>query len=111
MATEEFTFEFLNKVETLGDALEERMRTVAEERLQKLQKGHHDLIGAAVSLDEPAHATSDFIYEARVVAYARPENVAASAKESDPMGALKEAISAVERQIRERRDKLRERAR
>ncbi len=48
MATEEFTFEFLNKVETLGAALEGRMRALAQERLQKLQKGHQDLIGATI---------------------------------------------------------------
>lgn len=111
MATQEFTFEFLNEVQSLGDDLEDRMRTVAEERLQKLQRGHNDVIGAAVSVEQPANSSSDFIYESRVVVYARPENVAANAKMGDPMGALKNAIDGVERQIRERRDKLRERSR
>jgi ribosomal subunit interface protein len=111
MATEAFTFEFLNRAEALGAELDQRMRTLAEERLQKLQKGHNDLIGAAVSLEQPANATTNFIYEARVVAYARPENVAATATENDPMGALKNALAGVERQIRERRDKLRDRSR
>lgn len=107
----EFTFEFLNKAESLGDDLQDRMRTVAHDRLQKLQRGHHDVIGAAVSLEQPVHAATDFLYEARVVAYARPENVAASTKLADPMGALKDAIQAVERQLRDRRAKLRDRSR
>lgn len=79
--------------------------------LRKLQKGHSDLIGAAVSLEQPAKAETAFIYRARVVAYVRPENVAAVAKEADPMIALKQALSGVERQVRERRDKLRQRTR
>ncbi|MCB0061540.1 MAG: HPF/RaiA family ribosome-associated protein [Caldilineaceae bacterium] len=109
--TQEFTFEFQNEVQSLGSDLEDRMRTVAQERLQKLQRGHQDVVGAAVSLEQPAHAASDFIYESRVVVYAKPDNVAAHAKMGDPMGALKDAIDGVERQIRDRREKLRDRSR
>ncbi len=111
MATEEFTFEFLNEVQSLSAEQDDQMRNVARERLQKLQRGHNDVIGAAVSLEQPVHAATDFLYEARVVVYARPENVAANAKESEPMRALKSAVDGVERQIRERRDRLRERSR
>lgn len=111
MAMQEFTYEFLNEVENLGEALEERLRTEAETRLRKLQKGHSDLIGAAVSLEQPVKAETNFLYRARVVAYVRPDNVAAVAKEADPLVALKQALSGVERQVRERRDKLRQRSR
>ncbi|MEZ4728126.1 MAG: HPF/RaiA family ribosome-associated protein [Caldilineaceae bacterium] len=111
MAMQEFTFEFLNEVENLGEVLEDRLRTEAETRLRKLQKGHSDLIGAAVSLEQPAKAETDFIYRARVVAYIRPETMAAVAKEADPMVAIKHALSNVERQVREQRDKLRQRSR
>ncbi len=111
MTTETFTFEFLNRAEAVGVELDQRLRILAEERLQALQEGHTDLIGAAVSLEQPANTTTNFLYEARVVVYGSPEHVAATAKESDPMAALKGAIAGVERQIRERRDKLRDRTR
>lgn len=108
MSDQEFTFEFLNEIENLGEALDERLYSEAETRLRKLQKGHTDLIGAAVSIEQPAKAQTDFVYRARVVVYIRPENMAAAAQAAEPMGALKEALSGVERQVRERRDKLRQ---
>jgi len=111
MAMQEFTFEFLNEVENLGEVLEDRLRTEAETRLRKLQKGHSDFIGAAVSLEQPAKAETNFIYRARVVVYMRPENMAAVAKEADPLVTMKHALSSVERQVREQRDKLRQRSR
>ena len=111
MSNQEFTFEFVNETENLGEVLDERLYTEAETRLRKLQKGHTDLIGAAVSLEEPAKAQTNFVYRARVVVYIRPENMAAAAQAADAMGALKEALSEIERQVRERRDKLRQRTR
>lgn len=111
MSTQDFTFEFVNEVENLGEALDERLYTEAETRLRKLQKGHTDLIGASVSLEQPAKAQTDFIYRARVAVYIRPENIAASAQAADPVGALKQALDGVERQVRERREKLRQRVR
>ena len=111
MSNQEFTFEFVNETENLGEVLDERLYTEAETRLRKLQKGHTDLIGAAVSLEEPAKAQTNFVYRARVVVYIRPENMAAAAQAADAMGALKEALSGIERQVRERRDKLRQRTR
>lgn len=111
MSNQDFTFEFVNEAENLGEALAERLYTEAETRLRKLQKGHTDLIGAAVSVEQPAKAQTDFVYRARIVIYIRPENLAAAAQAADPMGALKQALSGVERQVRERRAKLRQRTR
>lgn len=37
--------------------------------------------------------------------------MAAAAEAADPLGALKQALSGVERQVRERREKLRQRSR
>lgn len=106
-----FTYEFFNEVQNLGDALDERLQSEAETRLRKLQQGHTDLIGAAVSLEQPAKAETAFLYRAGVVVYIRPENLAATAREGDPLTALKRALSQVERQVREQRDRLRQRAR
>lgn len=108
---QDFTYEFFNEVQNLGDVLNERLQTEAETRLRKLQQGHTDLIGAAVSIEQPAKAETAFLYRARVVVYIRPENLAATAQEGDPLAALKRALSGVERQVREQRDRLRQRSR
>jgi ribosome-associated translation inhibitor RaiA len=108
---QDFTYEFFNEVQNLGDGLNERLQTEAETRLRKLQQGHTDLIGAAISLEQPAKAETAFLYRARVVVYIRPENLAATAQEGDPLTALKRALSQVERQVREQRDRLRQRSR
>ena len=108
---QDFTYEFFNEVQNLGDVLNERLQSEAETRLRKLQQGHTDLIGAAVSIEQPVKAETAFLYRARVVVYIRPENLAATAQESDPLVALKRALSQVERQVREQRDRLRQRSR
>jgi ribosome-associated translation inhibitor RaiA len=107
----DFTYEFFNEVQNLGDVLNERLQSEAETRLRKLQQGHTDLIGAAVSIEQPAKAETAFLYRARVVVYIRPVNLAATAQEGDPLAALKRALSQVERQVREQRDRLRQRSR
>jgi ribosome-associated translation inhibitor RaiA len=104
----EFDFEFYNELENLGD-LEEKLRDEAETRLRKLSKGHTDITGAAVSLESlDKGAETNYIVRARVVAYVRPENIVGVEKGDNPLSALKNALSAVERQVREKRDKLRE---
>jgi ribosome-associated translation inhibitor RaiA len=99
----DFTIEFNSP---LDETLEAPLFAEADGRLHKLAEGHTDLIGAAVTLRVPAEKTTTPIYEATVVAYCRPENVAATEKQADPMAALKGALRAVERQVRERRKKL-----
>jgi ribosome-associated translation inhibitor RaiA len=105
----ELTFEFYTEVPPLRDALEQELRTEAESRLRALAAGHTDLTGASVALEQPAHAESPYLYQARVVVYARPEHVAATAKGEDLGSTLKSALDAVERQVRDRREKLAER--
>lgn len=110
--TQAFTFEFLNEVEHLGDDLGLELRREAEERLRQLSQDQSDLIGAAVSLESLTESQeSSHLYQARVVVYARPENVAAVTKVGDPMAAIKEALDGVERQVRERREKFHQRSR
>lgn len=111
MTMQEFAFEFLNEVQSLGPQVEDHLREEAERRLRTLQKGHTDLIGAAVSVEQPIHAETPFLFQARVVAYVRPKNIAATTEESDAMGALKGALDAVERQVREQRARLRQQLR
>lgn len=91
-------------IETPG--LTDQMRGEVVERLTSLAKGHTDLIGASVTFDQPVHGETGFLYQARIVVYMRPENVYASEKQETGEGALKGALDAIERQVREIRNKL-----
>lgn len=104
----DFTLE-LNS-ETLSDEEESTLFVEAENRLQELAGDHNDMVGAAINVRQPAKSPeTPFIYEVTVVVYTRPEHIAATKKEAEPMLALKEALSAVERQVRQKREKLRAR--
>jgi len=99
----DFDWEFYAGEETqVADELKEKARR----RMLALAEGHNDLIGASVALERPAHRESAFIYEARVVAYIRPDNVVAVQKADSAETALDAALDAVERQVRSMRDKL-----
>jgi ribosome-associated translation inhibitor RaiA len=79
-----------------------------EKRIRALARGHTDITGAAASLEQPAEGReTPPLFEASVVVYIRPSNIAAVEKADDPLKALQGALDAVERQVRERRDKLR----
>ena len=104
MTSAEFGFEFQSRVPDRDGAL----RAEARDRLLALTRGHDDLIGASVTIEELTGGTTPYRYEATVVAYVRPDNVAATEKAETPAGALKGALSAVERQVRELRDRLRQ---
>ncbi len=104
-----FDFEFQNKLGDIGD-LEEKLRSEAETRLLKLANGHTDVTGASVIVDnEVKGAQTPFLYRARVVAYTRPAYIDGTEEADTPLAALKGALDAVERQVREKREKLRER--
>jgi ribosome-associated translation inhibitor RaiA len=102
----DFTIEFNG--EGLSDRVEAAMFAEADSRLRKLAEDHDDLRGAAVNVRRPAKSETSFIYEVTVVVYARPEHIAATAKEASPNTTLKNALDAVERQVRQKREKLRE---
>ena len=89
--------------------VEAQLFAEAEGRLRDLAEGHDDLIGAAISIDEPAKGENTYLYEATVVAYTRPNNIAGTEKAEQPDLALRRALEAVERQIRKKREKLRDR--
>lgn len=103
----DFTLE-LNS-EHLSKTVEYDLFTEAETQLKKLATGHKDMTGAAINVRQPAHRETTPVYEVTVVVYGRPEPIAATQKEAEPQLALKGALNAAERQIRERRDKLKKR--
>jgi ribosome-associated translation inhibitor RaiA len=91
---------------------DENLQIEAERRLLKLAEGHTDMVGAAVHMTEPAEGrASGYANEATVVVYGRPNQLAATEISDSPMGALKGALDAVERQVREQRARLREQQR
>jgi ribosome-associated translation inhibitor RaiA len=100
--TDVFDFEFYSNVDvnpSLRDEAEDRMRELADE--------HSDVIGASVAVEQEARGQDmPHFYRVRVVAFARPDNIAAVEK-SDGLGkAFRGALDAVERQVREKREKL-----
>ena len=86
--------------------LEEELALEAEQRLWLLAEEHTDLIGASVALEKLAQDDVPFLYQARVVVYIRPENIAAVEKAESVEAALKGALAAIERQVREHRERL-----
>ena len=84
------------------------MRAEVESRLRKLASEDTDMVGAAVSVTQPGINQKErpIEYQVRVVVYARPEDVVAIKKDDTIQGAMKAALSAIERQIRDKREKL-----
>ena len=105
MTNSDFSFEFYSEINDPEDTL----RAEAEDKLLALTEGHDDLIGASVSMEELTGRTTPHCFKASVVVYIRPDNVAATEKAETAERALKGALSAVERQVRELRDRLRNR--
>ncbi len=105
MSQTDFSFEFLSEIEQP----DERLRIEAEQRLRELTEGHKDIIGASVALEELTGSETPHRYQARVVVYMRPNDIAAVEKAPEPRTALQQALTAVEGQVRKYREKLSER--
>lgn len=105
---EPLVYEFLNKLPNVSEAQDAHLRSMIEQTIGKLNKGHQDITDAAIALEPEAQNGSVFWFRARVVVYIRPENIAGVAQDETAEKALRGALQAVERQVRERRDKLRE---
>lgn len=100
----DFTLELTS--EHLDKELEYRLFTKAEVRLRELAEDHSDMTGAAIMLRSPAQGETTPIHTANVVVYSRPDHINATEKADHPQLALDRALDAVERQIRQRREKL-----
>ncbi len=105
MDTGDFDFEFYCDIPDAADGLKQE----AKRRLGELTKGHKDLIGASVAVEEWANKTTPFVYRARVVVFIHPDNLAADEKADTPEAALKGALDGVIRQVREQRENLHQR--
>jgi ribosome-associated translation inhibitor RaiA len=107
MSSRDFDFEFYSEAPDPADKLKHE----AERRLRQLAEGHTDMIGASVVLEPVARKQSEtpLFYEARIVAYLRPSKLVTTEQAKTVAAALTGALEAMERQVRERRDKLYER--
>lgn len=102
----DFTIEFNGQ--GLNDLEEAEMFKQADSFLRELADGHTDMTGAAINVRQPSVAETP-IFEVTVVVYTRPEHIAATKKDAKPILALNDSLSAVERQVRKMRKKLRDR--
>jgi ribosome-associated translation inhibitor RaiA len=102
LSKSDFHFEFHSEVPNLASEL----IAEAESRLLELAEGHTDMVGAAMAVEELTHDQTPHCYRVRIVVYIRPENIVAEEQEETLEGSFKGAIEAIERQVRQRREKL-----
>jgi ribosome-associated translation inhibitor RaiA len=102
MSKSDFHFEFSGETTYVPPDLVQEVET----QLRELAKDQTDLIGAAVTVEELTQEETPHFYRARIVAYMRPEDIAAIEKQDTVENALRGALEAIERQIRQRRDRL-----
>jgi ribosome-associated translation inhibitor RaiA len=79
----------------------------AETRLLDLAGDQDDMIGASIALEELAGEETPHAYQVRIVAYIKPDNVVAVEKAETVEIALRGALVALERQVRDLRERLR----
>lgn len=96
--------EYYSEVLTVGDAIRSEVRG----RLEALTEGHKDILEASVALEDLAGEENPFLYKVRIVVYMRPENIAVVEKGDSIMTTVKEALSTVERQVRNERERRKE---
>ena len=102
MGSSDFYIDYNIEVSDVGD----EFKRETEQRLRELAGSHTDMVGAAVSLEKAVDTQSYDVYRVRIVVYMRPQDVAVSKEEADPMVALREALDTLETQIRTTREKL-----
>ena len=103
---DEFPIEFHTEIDNKD--VEYNLFAEAEERLHELTEGHSDITGASITISKPAqNRETNYIFRANVVLYARPNRIVAEEKHENPETALKNALSAAERQVYKKREELR----
>jgi ribosome-associated translation inhibitor RaiA len=100
----ELDFEFYSENLPNPD-LEQDLWAEAWERVQALAEGHSDLIGASAAVERVEHSETPHVYRARIVGYVRPDNIVTIKKADNPIAALQQSLDALERQVREKREK------
>lgn len=87
----------------------ERFKRETEQQLEKLAASSTDIVGAAVALEKVADTQTYDVFRVRIVVYKRPQDIVVTKQDADPMLALRDALDALEEQVRTSREKLAER--
>jgi hypothetical protein len=98
-----FDFEFYNET-NLPDP---EFYDLAYSEITDLAKGHSDITGASVSLKELTSEETPHAYQAIVTLYVRPTNISAKEIRPSALDALQGALDAAIKQVREKREQLR----
>ena len=101
----EFPFDFAFYNETNSPDTE--FYEIAYDQITDIAEGHNDIVGASVSLEELSGEETSHAYQARVVLYVRPNNISATEVKSSALDALQKALDAALKQVRDKREKLR----
>lgn len=104
MVTPDFPVEIRSESDGFTDKLKEKTLR----RLIDLKGDHTDIVSAAITIEDVAKGQEAFRYEFKVIAHMRPDPVIASKQSDSVEAAMKAALDALERQVRERRAKLKE---
>ncbi len=80
-----------------------------EEKTKQLEKGHHDITGAHLSIKQLSGKPTVNKYLATLVLYHSPENIAGSFKSESISEAVQSAFAAAERQLRRARSSTKDR--
>jgi hypothetical protein len=86
---------------------ETNLKIESEQRLRVLTENRNDFIGASISVEEIAGIDDSYLYQARIVTYLKPENIAVVVKRETAETALRDALTTIEDRIRADRDKRR----
>ena len=62
------------------------------------------MIGAAAAVERVKHHETPHTFRARIIAYIKPENIVVTQKADRATAALQQALEAVERSVRQRRE-------
>lgn len=104
MASTEFPIE----IHAETDGFTEELQRKTGDRLLRLKGDHTDMVSATISVEEIARGERPFRYQFKAILHMRPDRVVASEKADNVRSAMKGCLSALERQVRERRAKLKE---
>lgn len=75
----------------------------AARQLRALADEHNDLVGVSISVEPLAGREHHYLYQTRIVAYLRPENIAVIEKSETAEDSLRDAVQQMEECIRSER--------
>jgi ribosome-associated translation inhibitor RaiA len=102
MRSSDFYVDYNIEVEGVSDGFKRE----TEQRLRELAASHSDIVGAAVALEKAADTQTYDVYRVRIVVYKRPQDIAVTKQDEDPLVTLRDALDALEAQVRASREKL-----